>query len=130
MHSGIHAWQHWLDKQDKSITADLIFITDLILNSDARLYTRMSYGAPFIYRYGPIGYFTVDKKLGIYFAFYWGKLLVQHDESGIFHPDDRKMVKLVMLKNRLNDEDFLGAFLHLLEKALVIDGEKYGKRAI
>jgi hypothetical protein len=33
-----------------------------------------------------------------------------------------------MLKNRLADEDFLGAFLHLLEKALVIDGEKYGKK--
>jgi hypothetical protein len=130
MQARLNIWQGWLDKQHKSITGDLIFITDLILNSDARLHPKMSYGAPFIYRYGPIGYFTVDKKLGIYFAFYWGKLLVQHDESGLFHPDDRKMVKLVMLKNRLADEDFLGAFLHLLEKALVIDGEKYGKRVI
>ena len=85
MHSGIHAWQHWLDKQDKSITADLIFITDLILNADARLYTKMSYGAPFIYRYGPIGYFTVDKKLGIYFAFYWGNCISNNRISLFLH---------------------------------------------
>ena len=130
MHSGIQIWQAWLDKQDKSIYPDLLFIADLILNSDAKLYCKMSYGAPFIYRYGPIGYFTVDKKLGIYFAFYWGKLLVPFDESGIFHHDDRKMVKLLMLKNRMSDEDYLGSFLQLLEKALVIDGEKYGKRVI
>ena len=101
-----------------------------LLVGDFLFVSKMSYGAPFIYRYGPIGYFTVDKKLGIYFAFYWGKLLVPFDESGIFHHDDRKMVKLVMLKNRMSDEDFLGSFLQLLEKALVIDGENYGKRII
>lgn len=126
----LNNWQNWIEKQDKSIVQDLLFMTDLILNSDSKLHTKMSYGAPFIYRYGPIGYFTVDKKLGIYFAFYWGKLLAPFDESGIFHQDDRKMVKLVMLKNRIEDDEFLGAFLHLLEKALVIDGEKYGKKKV
>lgn len=99
----------------------------LLCSADARIVAKMSYGAPFLYKYGPLGYFSVDKKQGLYFAFYWGKLLVPFDESGIFHPDDRKMVKLVFFEGKLADESFLGAFLILLDEALRIDDLRYGK---
>ena len=118
-------WQEWLEKQNKKHFSALLYFSELILHSDARLFPRMSYGAPFIYRYGPIGYFTIDKKDGLYFAFYWGKLLVDFDAHGIFNEDERKMVKLVFLEGREEDEAFLGAFLEILEKALEIDESKY-----
>ena len=87
----------------------------------------MSYGAPFIYRLGPIGYFNWDKKRGLYFGFYWGKLLLDLDESGILNVDERKMVKLVYLDGKMNDEEFLGALLSLLDEAIRIDEMRYGK---
>ena len=121
------SWQIWLEKNSSIRPAELFNLVELMLNSDALLNTRMSYGVPFIYRLGPIGYFNVDKKRGLYFGFYWGKLLVEHDIAGILDPDDRKMVKLVYLDGRMNDEEFLGSVLSLLDLAIKIDREKYGK---
>lgn len=121
------SWQIWLEKNSSIRPAELFNLVELMLNSDALLNTRMSYGVPFIYRLGPIGYFNVDKKRGLYFGFYWGKLLVEHDIAGILDPDDRKMVKLVYLDGRMNDEEFLGSLLSLLDVAIKIDREKYGK---
>lgn len=121
------SWQIWLEKNSSIRPAELFNLVELMLNSDALLNTRMSYGVPFIYRLGPIGYFNVDKKRGLYFGFYWGKLLVEHDIAGILDPDDRKMVKLVYLDGRMNDDEFLGSLLSLLDVALQIDREKYGK---
>jgi len=121
------SWQPWLEKYKSVPQSEMFLLVDLMLNSDMLLSTRMSYGVPFIYRLGPIGYFNIDKKRGLYFGFYWGKLLLKHDSSGILDPDDRKMVKLVYLKDRVNNEDFLGAFLALLDEAIRIDEQRYRK---
>jgi hypothetical protein len=123
--SSIAPWQNWLDKHPQINRKTIYFFADLIQRCDAMIYARLSYGAPFLYRYGPIGYFGYEKKLGIYFGFYWGKLLTEQDVSGIFHPDERKMVKLVLLEGRADDDEFTGALLALVDSALKIDDLKY-----
>lgn len=122
-----NAWHAWMERHPNLDRSTLFFFADLLLSADVKLYAKMSYGVPFIYRLGPIGYFNLDKKRGLYFGFYWGKLLLTHDTAGILDPDDRKMVKLVYLNGRMNDEEFLGSLLSLLDEAIKIDREKYGK---
>ena len=128
MDAAFSPWQHWTDSHRKKVPADLWLLADCMLRCDARLHARMSYGVPFVYRNCPIGYFNFDKKLGWYFGFYWGKLLLAHDAAGLFHADERKMVKLVFFEGRVSDEGFLGAFLALVDEALRVDAEKYGKK--
>lgn len=121
------AWQAWIDRHPRLDKGSLFFFAELLLHADIKLHPKMSYGAPFIYRLGPIGYFNWDKKRGLYFGFYWGKLLLDLDESGILNVDERKMVKLVYLDAKMNDEVFLGAFLALVDEAIRIDEMRYRK---
>jgi hypothetical protein len=119
-------WENWLPKQSPSVQQNLDYFTQLLCEVDLKVYPRMSYGVPFLYRLGPIGYFNTDK-IGLYFGFYWGKLLLNEPGSVILHPDDRKMVKLVYLEGKEENEEFLGNLLVLFDRALQIDREKYGK---
>lgn len=134
MENDFSVWDNWLAKQVKSkilsnaeIRQIIYSFSDVLLNADARLVKRMSYGAPFIYRYGPIGYFGVDN-LGVYFGFYWGKLLLDTPGAEILEVDDRKMVKVVRLGNNPNDEFYQGNLLLLFDEALKNDDLKYGKK--
>jgi hypothetical protein len=119
-------WEDWLSKRNIALKQELDFYTQLLCDVDLKVYPRMSYGVPFLYRLGPIGYFNTDKK-GLYFGFYWGKLLIHEPGAEIFHLDDRKMVKLVFLEGKMHNEEFLGNLLSLLDTALKIDQEKYSK---
>jgi hypothetical protein len=120
------AWENWINKQDREYRVLVDYYTILLLNADHRIYPRMSYGVPFLYRFGPLGYFNTDKH-GLYFGFYWGKLLLNSEGAELFEQDDRKMVKLVRLSSDSPQEDFLGNFLLLFERALEIDSLKYEK---
>jgi hypothetical protein len=133
MGNDFSVWDNWLAKQVKSkvlsnaeIRQIIYSFSDILLNADARLAKRMSYGAPFIYRYGPIGYFGVDN-LGVYFGFYWGKLLLDKPGAEILEVDERKMVKVVRLPSTNVDEFVIGNLLGLLQSALEIDRIKYSK---
>ncbi|MEX1189811.1 MAG: hypothetical protein WED33_11180 [Bacteroidia bacterium] len=119
-------WEKWLEKQNAEHRNLAHYYANLLLNVDHRIYPRMSYGASFLYRFGPIGYFNTDKQ-GLYFGFYWGKLLLESKGAELFEQDDRKMVKLVRLLSDSPSEDFIGNFLLLLESALEIDSLKYEK---
>lgn len=127
MTEALSAWQSWVDRHPQLEKANLFFFAEMMLQADVKLHSKMSYGAPFIYRLGPVGYFSIDKKRGLYFGFYWGKLLLEFDEYRILDADERKMVKLVYLSGKMNDEAFIGSFLSLLDAALKLDQEKYGK---
>lgn len=119
-------WEKWLEKQNPEHRGLVNYYTNLLLNADHRIYPRVSYGASFLYRFGPLGYFNTDNE-GLYFAFYWGKLLLDSEGAELFEQDDRKMVKLVRLLSDSPDEDFIGNLLMLSESALKIDSLKYEK---
>lgn len=120
-------WEEWLIKQKNKVQPEMDFFVELICDLDIKIYPRVSYGAPFLYRYGPLGYFGMDKKLGLYFAFYWGKLLKSNSFAELFFEDNRKMVKLVFLTGKMDDIDFIGKFLVIVERAMEIDNLKYKK---
>lgn len=120
-------WNNWLDKRSEEDRKTIYLFTDLLLRCDALIYPRMSYGAPFLYRLGPLGYFGYDKIHGVYFGFYWGKYLVQHDSSGILQPDERKTVKIILLQDRTDDDNFSGSLLELFDRAIQIDSDRYRK---
>lgn len=120
-------WENWLNKQTDETRLDVDFFAQLFLGVDVKIYPRMSYGACFLYRLGPLGYFNKDK-LGLYFGFYWGKLLTESPAAEIFELNQLKMVKIVRLDNKINDEDFQGKLLLLFDEALRIDDEKYKKK--
>lgn len=133
MTSNYDAWQTWLDqlKTKGKAQPELIHIIKyyaaLIHSTNVGIYARMSYGVPFLYKYGPIGYFNINNGQ-VYFGFYWGKLLLESEGSELFVNDERKMVKLVYLNSLNENESFIGAFLLLLESALLVDEEKYGNK--
>jgi len=121
-------WEKWLEKQNPEHRGLVDYYTNLLLNADHRIYPRVSYGASFLYRFGPLGYFNTDNE-GLYFAFYWGKLLLDSSGAEILNRDDRKMVKLVYFNSSEDDESFIATFLQLIEEAILIDEDKYGKKS-
>jgi hypothetical protein len=123
-----NVWENKFQNQPEAILKDLDYFAQLILSTDLKIYQRISYAACFLYRLGPLGYFNTDRE-GLYFGFYWGKLLLDKPSSEILEIDDRKMVKLVRLSNKRSDEAFQGNFLLLLDEALKIDDLKYGKKS-
>lgn len=132
MTSSYQVWDAWIEqsKTKRIANPDLIksihFYADLISSFDVGIYARMSYGVPFLYKYGPIGYFNTDKQ-GLYFAFYWGKLLLDSEGSEVLVIDDKKMVKRVYLKmDGINDE-FIASFISLFQEAFIVDTQKYQK---
>ena len=102
-------------------------ITRMAFSLDVKLYCKMSYGVPFIYRSGPLCYFNTDKQ-GLYIAFFWGKLL--QDKFDIMEKDQRKLVKIVRIPSFEKLEDLEDELTGLLLTALDIDHQKYGLRKI
>ena len=123
-----HVWASWLLRQTLVNQATIGAFAELIINTDQRLYVRMSFGACFLYRYKPFAYFIVDKT-GVYIGFYHGKDILKRLNSPLFEVDDRKLVKVVRLSaSRLEEEEFIGLFLQIVDSAIEIDSEKGQKR--
>lgn len=120
-------WEKWLSLRSPKEKQTVDYFVNLICSSDHHIYPKISYGASFLYRYGPLGYFNADKQ-GLYFGFYWGKLLLEASGSELFEVDDKKMVKIVRLEGKMHDEEFLGNLLLILDEAIKIDDKKYGKK--
>jgi len=121
-------WAAWLLRQTPVNQATIGAFAELILNTDQRLYVRMSFGACFLYRYKPFAYFIVDKT-GVYIGFYHGKDILKRLNSPLFEVDERKLVKVVRLSaSRLEEEEFIGLFLQMVDSAIEIDSEKGQKR--
>jgi len=55
-------WEDWLSKRNIAVQQELDFYTQLLCDVDLKVYPGMSYGVPFLYRLGPIGYFNTDEK--------------------------------------------------------------------